>query len=607
MQIRYINGKRIYYAFLAGTSEVVQRRKHLNEINVFPVADGDTGSNMASTLNHILNTVKPTTAMDETFQSIADASLAGARGNSGIILAQFLNGIASEVRQHQMMSAQSFGQTLVRSVPYAYGSMAKPVEGTMLTVIKAWAESFHDAGKKSNDFVEILAKSLEQAQEALLRTPEKLEILRKSKVVDSGAQGFVNFLEGILKLIQSGNMRQYLKQQEIVDVESSPAETLTPDDTLFRYCTEGMLLGDAIDMESIKHFLEEEGDSVIVAGNASRCRFHLHTDHPEKIFSALNQYGNYAEQKVDDMRRQQDALFRKKASVALLTDSIADLPMDFQDEHQIHRIPLQVMVDGSPYLDQMTLTTPMLFDVIENSKEYPTSSQPTVQRVRESLDFLLQHYDDILMLSVSAQNSGTWQMFTQAAESARREGKRIMVIDTKKNSGAEGLLVMKAAEAIREGKTLEEVTALVEEWIPLTHIFVSLATFEYMVRGGRVSPMKGHLAKWLNLKPIVSLDETGKGIAFDKAFSRKANTRKIMQIIEKMHLENPVERYCIVHADAMEKAEEYAGLLNKMLGYPPVYITEISPIVALNAGRGAVAVALSQTHIGQGAGKRDQQ
>ena len=594
MRIRYINGKRIYYAFLAGTREVMQQRKHLNEINVFPVADGDTGSNMASTLNHILSTVTPTSNMNETLKSIADASLSGARGNSGIILAQFLNGVASEVRQHQVMTAQAFGQTLVNSVPYAYGSMAHPVEGTMLTVIKTWAEAFNEAGKKSNDFVEILNQSLEQAREALLKTPEKLEILRRAKVVDSGAQGFVHFLEGVVKLIQSGNMRQFLDRQQVPEAESIPVEVLSPDETTYRYCTEGMLTGEGLPLQEIKEFLMKKGDSVIVAGNESRCRFHFHTDSPEEVFVKLRKHGLMTDQKVDDMVRQQDALYRKKASVALITDSIADLPQEFQDEYQVYRIPCQVMVEGAPFLDQVTLTTPMLFDFLEELEEYPTSSQPTLKNVDEMLEFLLQQYDHILMLSVSAQNSGTWQTFRKAAEKAQKKGKKIIVIDTKKNSGAEGLLVMRAAEAIQNGNTLEETAELIEKLIPHTYIFVSLATFEYMVRGGRVSPMKGKLAKWMNLKPIVSLDAEGKGVAFGKAFSRQANTRKIMEIVKNLHHDKPVERYCVVHADAHDKAEEYAALLEKITGIPPAYITEISPIVALNAGRGAVAVALIQ-------------
>lgn len=154
--------------------------------------------------------------------------------------------------------------------------------------------------------------------------------------------------------------------------------------------------------------------------------------------------------------------------------------------------------------------------------------------------------------------------------------------------------MIKAAEAIEQGLSLKEVAALVEEWIPLTHIYVSVETFEYMVKGGRVSPMKGKVGKWLNLKPIVSLDENGKGVAFGSAFSQKSNKRKMLGIIEKHHKASAIERYCVVHADAEDKAAEYAVALEKLIGIPSAYIGEISPIVALNAGRGAVAVAVMQ-------------
>ena len=595
MKIRYINGRRLYYAFLAGTSEVKQQRKHLNQINVFPVADGDTGSNLVSTLTHILDSVTPDFAMNETIKSIADASLSGARGNSGIIFAQFINGLAAEVKEHHVVNAQSFGQMLVRSVPYAYGSMSTPVEGTMLTVIRAWAEAFHEAGKKTNDIVEILAHSLEEAKEALANTPEKLEILKKSRVVDSGGHGFVLFLEGICKLIQSGNIREFLHETIRLTAEESVQEVLSPENTTFRYCAEGLIAGEHINTRDMRKMLESFGDSVIVAGNEKKSRIHLHTDVPEQVFMKLRHFGNITEQKADDMVRQQDALFHKKASVALVTDTIADLPQSLLDQFQVYRIPLQVMIDGSPFLDQTTVTTSTFFEILDEVEEYPTSSQPTIQKVKETLEFLLQQYDDVLMLAVSAQNSGTWQVFQQVAQEMSREGKRIRVIDTKKNSGAEGLLVMKAAEAIQQGDDLETVEEKIRKWIPNTHIFVSVATFEYMVRGGRVSPMKGKVAKWLNLKPIVSLDEEGKGIAFGKAFSRKANTRKIMKIVKDLHSKKSVERYCVVHAEAEEKALEYAALAEKILGRPPAYITEISPIVALNAGKGAVALALVQS------------
>lgn len=369
--------------------------------------------------------------------------------------------------------------------------------------------------------MEILNLSLEQARDALMKTPDKLEILKKSKVVDSGAQGFVHFLEGIANLIQFGNVRQFLQQQFIPKEDYQLTETITPEDVAHRYCTEGMVRGSHIPLNEIKQKLVSMGDSVIVAGNETLCRFHFHTNEPDKVFLALRQYGLITEQKVDDMVRQQDALFKRKADIALVTDSIADLPAEFLDDLQVFRIPLQVMVEGAPFLDQVTLTPPHLFQLLNQVKEYPTSSQPPLKRVTEALTFLLQQYDRVLMLSVSGQNSGTCQAFRQAAKEVDPEGDRVVVIDTRKNSGAEGLIVMKAAEAIEEGKSLKEVVELVNQWIPRTHIYVSVATFDYMVRGGRVSPMKGKLGKWLNLKPIVSLDENGKGIAFGSAFSQK--------------------------------------------------------------------------------------
>lgn len=432
MKIRYINGKRLYYAFMAGATEVTNQRIHLNNINVFPVADGDTGSNMVSTLNHILQSVSPTVSIKDTLKSIADASLAGARGNSGIIFAQFVNGVAEEVKQHQVMTVRSFGQSLVKSVPYAYQSMANPVEGTMLTVIKYWAEAFHEAAKRSNDFAEVLNHSLEQARNALVKTPEKLEILRISKVVDSGAQGFVNFLEGITHVIQSGNIREILKQQIIPVQAYQLNERIAPGDVTYRYCTEGVISGRKIPMDVIKETLNDMGDSVIVAGNDRLCRFHFHTNEPEKVFVNLRQYGMMADQKVDDMKRQQDALFNRKADVALVTDSIADIPSLFRDQHQVVTIPLQVMMDGAPFLDRVTVTTKGLFELLPQTKEYPTSSQPPLKRVLETLSFLLQHYKSVLMLSVSGQNSGTCQTFRQAAKELDPEGERVVVIDTKK-------------------------------------------------------------------------------------------------------------------------------------------------------------------------------
>ncbi len=594
MKVRYVDGRRAYYAFLAGAQEVTRNRETLNRTNVFPVADGDTGSNMALTLNHILDEVQPTPGLHSTFRSIARASLAGARGNSGMILAQFFNGLADELRGQAYVTAPAFGASLARAVPYAYKAVARPVEGTMLTVMQAWADAFQDLCRTSRDFADVLARSLEHARESLRRTPQQLEVLRRASVVDSGAQGFVHFLEGIAAMMQGGRLRSVLKDRTSVRLEAASVEGEVSTELTARFCCEGYVADMQLPLDDVRTLLEGSGDSVIVAGDAERMRFHLHTDHPERVFTALRSHGTFLQQKVDDMQRQQDALYRRRFPVALATDSIADIPRELLDRHQVHLLPLQVIVDGSPFLDRVTLVPSQLFDLLEEVKEYPTSSQPTVQQAEEWLSFLADHYASVVVLAVSGQISGTHQTLCQAAERLGDVAERITVIDTRLNSAAQGLVVLKAAEALASGASHDELVALVRAWIPRTRIFVSVATFEYMVRGGRVSPLKGRLGKVLNLKPIVSLDEEGKGVAYGKAFSRRANTKKIMETVAGLHADVPIDKYCIVHADAPGKAQEYERRLTRLLGMPPAYVTEISPIVALNAGRGAVAVAVLQ-------------
>ncbi len=593
MKVRYLNGRRLYYAFLAGAQEVDQNRHELNRMNVFPIADGDTGTNLALTLHHVLDEVHPVPGLHQTLGTIAEAALTGARGNSGMILAQFLNGLALELHDRPATHASSFASSLVRAVPHAYKAVSHPVEGTMLTVIRAWAKTFQELCQTSKDFAVLLTRSLEQARHSLRGTPDQLDVLRKASVVDSGAQGFVHFIEGMVKLVHTGPPRRLLRSREQVRFDSVPVSVEASCRPAFRYCAEGHVLGEHIPLDEVRAFLERQGDSVILAGSASRIRFHLHTDHPAKVFTSLRHYGRFLQQKVDDMQRQQDALYRRGAPIALATDSIADLPQEVMDRHQVHLLPLQVNVDGSNFLDRVTLAPGQLFALLEEVQEYPTSSQPTAQQAREWLGFLATHYESVLVLTVSSHLSGTYHTLCRAAQELQL-GERLAIVDSRLNSAAQGLLVLNAAQKIEAGIDRDALVASIEAWIDRSYIFVSVATFEYMVRGGRVSPLKGKLAKWLNLKPIVSLDKEGKGIALGKAFSQRANTRGILRHVAQLHARKAIDKYCIVHADAPQKAADYERQLTQLLGKPPEYTTEISPIVALNAGRGAVAVAVMQ-------------
>ena len=178
MVLTELTGENIYHAFLSGALEVIKQKTELNRINVFPVPDGDTGSNLAFTMYTIVENATINDSVKQTMKSIADAAIDGARGNSGIIFAQYINGMYMELNDKENVDLNSFSTSAGKAVEYAYSSIANPVEGTMITVMKDWAIALADCGQKSTDFVEAMTLSLEVAMQSLRDTPLKLKVLK---------------------------------------------------------------------------------------------------------------------------------------------------------------------------------------------------------------------------------------------------------------------------------------------------------------------------------------------------------------------------------------------------------------------------------------------
>lgn len=589
MEVSAINGEGLYYAFLSGVIQVRKQKNILNKTNVFPIADGDTGSNLISTMNTIVEETKVQKSIEGTFNSMADAALIGARGNSGIIFAQFINGINEEMKNVEILTTETFVEILKKAVPYVYNAILNPVEGTMITVIREWVEAVYKLKGITKNLEEIIIRTLDDAKRSLANTPNLLEILKRSSVVDSGGSGFVSFLEGVVAFLKDKNILK-LKQnrEEIVFEEETHniQEKIT-----YRYCTEALISNENLDKDAIVSSINHLGDSLIVAGTSTKIRIHIHTNKPDELFHILREQGKILQQKADDMKKQYEVVHNRSNKTAILTDSIADLPEELIEKYQIHVIPLNLIIEGSTYLDKLTIKPDKFYSLIDNLDEYPTSSQPTQKSIENIFSFLTSHYESVISIIVSKEMSGTFNVVQKAADKFIEQGKKITVIDSKLNSGAEGLLVLKAALELENGKNYNEVINIIEGAIKKTKTYVSVNTFKYMVKGGRVSAMKGFIGKMLNLKPIISIDENGKGVAFGKAFSAKANTHKILEIVKKANSERKIISYSIVHANCLEKANEYSLKLTQTLGQPPQYVTEISPVVGLNAGIGAIAVS----------------
>jgi DegV family protein with EDD domain len=345
-----------------------------------------------------------------------------------------------------------------------------------------------------------------------------------------------------------------------------------------------------MDLERVRNVIQSYGNSAIVAGSEEKFRFHVHTNSPADLFHELKDVGSTIQIKVDDMRRQYEASHSRKSPIALVTDSACDLPPEFFDEHQIHIIPFNLSFGTDQYLDKLTITPNQFYTLLKTRREHPQSSQAPVAVMQNLFSFLSTFYDSILIFNLSAGLSGAWSFSRQAADKV--PGKTISVIDTKALSVAQGLIVMRAAEALSQGAGHDEIVRLSGEWVAKTRLLVDIATLKYMVRGGRISRTKGLVARVLNLKPIISLDENGKAIAFGKSLGRRANMKKILRMIGEMAAEKKVWRFAIVHAQNMPRAEVYGKKLEELLGQPPAYIMDVSPVVGVHNGIGVVGVAL---------------
>ena len=210
-KIKYIDGIRFYRSIVVGINNLISRQDYLNQINVFPVPDGDTGTNMAFTVNEILEGTSGTVSskIGEMSQQVADLALDGARGNSGAILAQFFVGLSESLEGKDKMSVEDFAKAFKKASDNAWDALSDPQEGTILTIFKDIAKFLSDytSDSNNNDFVPLMDACLKEAQKSLDNTPKQMQLLQKAGVVDAGAQGFVDLLEGINDFIQSGRLK----------------------------------------------------------------------------------------------------------------------------------------------------------------------------------------------------------------------------------------------------------------------------------------------------------------------------------------------------------------------------------------------------------------
>lgn len=597
MKIKYLDGLRLKRSLIAGCNYVINKKEYLNNINVFPVPDGDTGTNMASTLKNIADTVQETEekSIEGMAVVLADSALMGARGNSGVIMAQFFQGMNEGLKGVRRASTQHFSAAVQLATKGAWSAMSKPVEGTILSVIRDWARSVESQATQTDDFSVLFRESLNDAQKSLANTPKQMEMLAKAGVVDAGAQGFVTLLEGIHDYIEFGRITDIRRTGLTETDEEAVLPTLdehAEDDITFQFCTECLLVGDQLNREGIRERLTSMGDSLIVAGSDKKVKIHLHSDIPEEVFEVLADYGKVLSTKIDDMRQQYlNAHSETKQEIAIAVDSCCDLPLEYIRRHHLHVIPLNVHFGDDVYFDRLTLTPKKFYEKLQSLPDHPKSSQPTPQKFKESYERLLSIYPKVISIHLSSKLSGTWQGAQVIANQIAPD--RVFTFDSLSASVGIGLMIREIQPMIAANEPIERIVSHLEFCRENMSVFISVQTMDYLIKGGRVSKARGLLAKALNIRPVLAIQD-GVVAPIDKVFGHSNALRRVVQYVKQKAAGKKNVRFGIAHANAIGIADWYARELSKYFEVDrnDILVTDVSTVIATHAGPGAAAIAV---------------
>ncbi len=594
--IARLGGAELARALRAGIHRLQREREHLDRINVFPVPDGDTGTNLALSMGAVLPVLTgPAVAhAGQLLTQVADAALDGARGNSGAILAQFFLGVGDHAGALAELSPAQFAGAVAGGASYARDALTAPREGTILTVLSAVGAELERAARQvPGDFRALLARGREAGRRALDETRSQLDELTRADVVDAGAAGFVALLEGFGEYLETGILDESAPP---LPAEVGAADVAGGEAGLeHRWCTECSVAGADIDRRQLRERLAPFGSSLVIAGSARKVRVHVHTNEPARVFATAAEFGTVSGEKADDMQRQQEsALHASRRQVAIVTDTGGDIPDEELERLDIHVVPARVHFGEHSYLDKVGLSPEEFWRLVATSPHHPKTSQPPVGDFRRMFEFLSSHYAHVISVNATGRATGTRQAAESAA--ARIEAHaRVRVFDSLNACGGEGLLAIHAAECADAGLGPEAILARLAALRSRTRTFGYLPTLEFGMRGGRVPVWAGRLSALLAVTPYLAIRRDGRIAIGGVLWGRGDLKAKFARMLAR-HID-PGRRYRLIisHGNVPEDGRWLLQHLRTAhASIERAWLLPLGPAVGVHAGPGALLVSLQE-------------
>ena len=585
--IAYVDGPRLRRSLLAAADWVAAGRDELNRINVFPVPDGDTGTNMCLTLRAVAHALRDLgdAPLPQVTEAMAQASIRGARGNSGLMLSQFLLGLKEGLGTLAQATSADLARAIRAGFDRINGALDQPVEGTILTVAREAADEAERAAAE-RDVGVFVRRLVARTEVALAKTPELLESLRRAGVVDAGAKGFVRFLEGVKRLIDEGTLAQGAVDRLEQPDAAARTEVATEND--YRFCTEVMVRGSALPpVAEVRHALRQLGGSIVVLQSADLLKAHVHTDTPDAVFALGASWGDVEQTKAEDMRVQHRALQTKRA-LAFVTDTACDLPDSVIFEHGIGLVPTQLIIGDHTYRDRLEMTPAEFFQRMRGGDD-ATTSQPAPDAFREVFVDALRTADHVVAVVLSKALSGTYGSAERAAKSL--DPGRVVLVNSRGASLTEGMLVLRGIELAAEGWDAAAIARELDRVRDQSGGAFTVDNLERLIRSGRVGRLRGWLGTKLGVKPIIALTSDGRAEPVDRARGPEAARTRILAWLERALTPRPgALRMGIAHGDIPDFAAALRDELAERYQPKEILVSPITPVIAAHAGIGAWGV-----------------
>jgi len=600
VRIAYCDGPRLRRVFLAAYEHLSAHRSELDRINVFPVADGDTGTNLTLTLRSVADAVRPleSSSVSRIARTAARASVLGARGNSGMILSHLLLRFARALGERVRVGVEELSEALYRAGTGLHEALESPVQGTILTVARDAAEEGRRGAARREDLYEWLRDVRDAAVDSLRKTRYALPALREAGVVDAGAKGFVRMLDGAVQYIESGSLWRWGGEGTATGATVEPAPggargalagrhagagEREEGEEEGRYCVQITLRRARVpDPSKLRGRLAELGSSLIVLRTGELAKVHIHADDPDAVERRLREFGDVAARRVEDTRA-------ASPGVAVVTDSACDLPREWARAHGVEVVPLQVIAGDRTYRDGVDLGADELLAMLrDRGREPPSTSQPPPRAFLDAYRRALEEgAEEILGIFLSGAVSGT---FDSASTAARELEAPVRLVDSRSGSLGLGMQVVRALELLQEGLGTEEVARRIERLRARSNILFTVEDLETLQRSGRVTGLRAWLGGMLDVRPLLHLDAEGNVVPFDRVRGRERSREKLLDHLDARISGAERVRLGVAHAGR----PDFAARIERELAhrYRPVesWCRPVTAVLGAHMGEGAWGV-----------------